>query len=254
MLQRYVSPELTHFVGRTFDQPRQYELLKQILASGWLMHPPYNPNYSGNLRVNVEASLCRNEMYVPEIVCFCDIPVEDLRIHMQKYSQFGIAFRKSFLIAKGANPVFYLARNATIQKLKSDIALADVVKGTPGDSPGVSRCDHFDASVRDHNTLMDQLSEAILNSPGVVGVPPEYRALTEARRFIDFHVISFFKFFDDALTDNDPDNYYMEREWRVVGNVNFTLKDVERVILPRAFAARFRSEMPHYAGQLSFAE
>jgi hypothetical protein len=44
----------------------------------------------------------------------------------------------------------------------------------------------------------------------------------------------------------------MEREWRVVGNVQFTLDDVEAVFLPRKFSPRFRSDLPGYAGQVLF--
>jgi hypothetical protein len=39
--QRYVSPELTHFVGRGLSEDQQYALLvNDILKAGWLMHPP----------------------------------------------------------------------------------------------------------------------------------------------------------------------------------------------------------------------
>src|SRR2546425_193273 len=43
-VQRYVSDELTHFVGRGREPASQYELLIRILTSGWLTHPPHTPN------------------------------------------------------------------------------------------------------------------------------------------------------------------------------------------------------------------
>ena len=48
------------------------------------------------------------------MVCFCDIPDSDLAIHVNKYSRFGLAFKKEFLIAKGACPVFYVANESPV--------------------------------------------------------------------------------------------------------------------------------------------
>ena len=41
-------------------------------------------------------------------------------------------------------------------------------------------------------------------------------------------VFSFIKFFDDSTSDDDAANVYMEREWRVLGDVNFGLANVHR--------------------------
>jgi hypothetical protein len=80
-------------------------LLLAILRSGWLTHPPHNPAISGNLTVTGNALLSRNEMYAPEVVCFCDIPLSDVRIHVRKYSRFGVAFPRSFILQAGGAPV-----------------------------------------------------------------------------------------------------------------------------------------------------
>jgi hypothetical protein len=89
-LQRYISKELTHFVGQKLPEEVQYLKLVEILKSRWLTHPPHSPNISGNLQVNTKARISANEMYVPQVICFCDIPVDDLSIHINKYSRFGI--------------------------------------------------------------------------------------------------------------------------------------------------------------------
>jgi hypothetical protein len=46
----------------------------------------------------------------------------------------------------------------------------------------------------------------------------------------------------------------MEREWRVLEDVRFSLADVERVILPREYSGRLRADLPGYSGQLSFSD
>ena len=68
------------------------------------------------------------------------------------------------------------------------------------------------------------------------------------------HFLSFCVPFDSEKDDADEENYYMEREWRVVGPVRFALEDVCRVILPKPLAKRFRADVPGYMGQITFAD
>jgi hypothetical protein len=70
--------------------------------------------------------------------------------------------------------------------------------------------------------------------------------------FLGFYLFAYMKFFDETKPDDDSENFYMEREWRVLGNVQFSLKDVSRVILPEEFAKRFRADVPEYYKQLAF--
>src|SRR5687767_7811114 len=58
---------------------------------------------------SVPGSISTREMYKGTVVCFADIPVSDLEIHMRKYGLVGISFLKTFLLQRGANPVFYNA-------------------------------------------------------------------------------------------------------------------------------------------------
>ncbi len=56
-------------------------------------------------------------MYSPDVVCFCDIPPDDLEVHVGKYGRFGVAFAKHTLIIRGACPVFYIPRSALIRDM-----------------------------------------------------------------------------------------------------------------------------------------
>jgi len=116
--QRYVSGELTHFVGRGRSRRYQFELLVKILKTGWLVARGLQPEGSKPVdhvtttHFRWDRKLSDNMMYLPSMVCFCDIPVADLGLHVSKYGRFGLAFSKDFLVPKGASPVFYIAKAA----------------------------------------------------------------------------------------------------------------------------------------------
>lgn len=80
------------------------------------------------------------------------------------------------------------------------------------------------------------------------------REAAAVEAFHDTHVGLFLKPFSAALPDDDPENVYMERQWRVLGNVRFTLSDVARVILPKRYAKRLREDVPEYFAQVHFPD
>src|SRR5688572_9036628 len=97
--QRYVSDELSHFVGRglkTSDE--QYDRLIRILTSMELVPPAlltkrgvvHRP--ARTLARRSKECISGNEKYLASVVCFCDIPIEDLPLHIAKYSAFGLSF------------------------------------------------------------------------------------------------------------------------------------------------------------------
>ena len=72
--------------------------------------------------------------------------------------------------------------------------------------------------------------------------------------FLDYNVFSFLKVFDGSLPDDDPENFYMEREWRVLDNSQFAIDQVHRVIIPQTFAQRFRKDVHAYSGQVTLVD
>jgi len=74
----------------------------------------------------------------------------------------------------------------------------------------------------------------------------------EVRDFINYELLGHLKFYDLELSDENEKNYYLEREWRVLGQVNFKLSDIERIYIPKEFAENFREDFPEYCGQITF--
>jgi hypothetical protein len=112
----------------------------------------------------------------------------------------------------------------------------------------------FDENMSRYSRMTRLASERINETYLEIGVPPESHQLKQLTNFLDFRIFSYVKIFDPLKEDDDPDNYYMEREWRVIGNFEFALSDVHRIIIPSAFAARFRADLPEYTGQISFSD
>lgn len=232
--QRYISKELTHFVGKeipTIDE--QYDLLIKIIREGRISHPPhdikddippdlkYDPCYSYRFDHRFDAS--SNKMINPDMVCFCDIPIEDLGIHIQKYSPFGLSFLKPFLIERGVNPVFYIARSSGIH--------------------GITRGVYFNEGIKLYLETCSKYDQATASG----------KKCSSVNSFVN-DMLCFLKFFDPERADEDNDNFYMEREWRSLFNIHFEINEIERIILPKSFAERFRKDVPDYFGQITFID
>jgi hypothetical protein len=244
--QRYISKELTHFIGRKLaNDIERYEVLKNILKKGLLTHDPNSaPKIQGmdsfGLHVNGSADFSKNEMYSPTIVCFCDIPINDLSIHIRKYSCFGLAFSKEFIANKGGIPVFYIPRGAVSRIF---------------DYQDMSKC--FNMKIKDYHNLFNYLDIAVAEE-----LPPIIQTffnqnpniIRDLRWFFDYSIFSFIKLFDHNLNDENPDNYYFEREWRVIGDVNFRIDNLKRVLIPESFSKQFREDYPDYYGQVTFTD
>ena len=304
--QRYISHELTHFVGSKLrksknksKEDKQYELLIRILRERWI----YNPNVGVSLVIKPSAKISQNEMYLPQMVCFSDIPVEDLTLHIEKYSSFGISFNKDFIVKQGGVPVHYIPTQSHVRTLLNITPEQSVefVKPEGGEHlyKDINKGEYFDEVVKRYHKLFQVLHKLIheaalcrtikganaavysiwdlpKDSDGYPIIDFPYRALerikphinnipgrdaiwygqqlTQLQCFLDFHIFSFLKFFNHNLSDAHKENYYFEREWRVVGRIQFNMEDVRRVLIPERYSRRFRDDCPNYCGQVTFIE
>ena len=288
MSQRYVSSELSHFVGKGKTEEEQYHLLvDKILKTGWLTHAPHDPSQPRTASLDLSKPISTDGLINSQVICFCDIPASDLAIHIRKYSKFGLAFKKDFLVERGACPVFYIANESQVpvQALFSPGDFLDRIK-TARASGHVDRALYFDTSVRGIIDILvaldalccsenDRYFKGIsasefrnrfgqllgLYSAQISSVETILKDNAQARQTvrmcIDFalnYVFTFMKCFDAKRSFEDESNYYMEREWRTGNNIQFIFNDVSRVFFPSSYAQRFRTDLPTYVGQISFID
>src|SRR6266498_1370023 len=178
---------------------------------------------------------------------------------MTKYGPFGIAWNRDYLVAKGASPVFYIAtdspaatqpvvtREEYFNRMISAWELAIQQKFVDPIQTSLQDLQPSEGQDKPRTLSPQQAAKAL----EALHQMQHFFGLTE---FIEHHVFCFMKCFQAGLAPDDPSNYYMEREWRVIGNVSFDLASVRRILNPSAFAARFRDDFPSYAGQMSFSE
>jgi Putative abortive phage resistance protein AbiGi, antitoxin len=227
--QRYISPELSHFVGGNLnDAEAQYDVLITILRSGELRAR----HFGGSTIFATPLFPERPGRYEQAPICFCDIPEPDLAIHIEKYGPFGLAFTKEFLTGHGARPVFYVSTEA--------------IWGTGGYTVA--------DQINDLVASLGRVQSAIGGGTLIVKPAPLHQDLVNALNFlIDDECLKYVKGFNPSAGDNDEENYYMEREWRTTRDtVAFTLADVRRVFMPESFGPRFRADVPGYVNQVSF--
>lgn len=188
--------------------------------------------------INPNGVFNRETMIKAPSVCFCDIPVNDLGIHIKKYSRFGLSFLKSFLVPKRTNPVFYVATDSD----------------TISQGRIVSRGNCFNDMLRVYDRLAVQIRSELKKELET----SRYKALVEEfnifDKFFGNQLLAFLKPFENGKSESDKENYYMEREWRILGRVGFELNDVHRIIVPKAYAVRLRNDVQGYDGQVTFAD
>lgn len=252
--QRYISKELTHIIGRELnnDKEKQYGLLNKILNEEWLKHFPYDLSKFGNLEINSKVKMSENGMYTPDVICFCDIPIQDLSIHINKFkSSFGLSFNKSFIVENGGCPVFYIPKQSKVRsRLKEGFPNKDMLSIIEKDGYSAIH-DHIHKGICFDQAMLKYKELFFSNNPKEAD---NWQLMNEIFNFLNFHIFSLIKFYDSSLPDNDDVNYYFEREWRVIGHLKFKIKDIKTIFIPKEYAERFRKDFPDYLGQLIFVD
>lgn len=242
MRPRYISPELFHFVGSAapLDHERNYSLLKLVLSTGCVSHPPHEKGWGKvSYALDLEKRLACEEMLVPTVTCYCDIPYDQITPHIGKYGSFGLSFSRHQLTKYGARPVIY-------------------VPCRPDDWAGVftghTLLRELEATFRGVYQQRRAL-EPEQDGPGrgvELGSPATtaLEALQKAEHTLALRVLAFVKPYESTLDDSDPKYYYSEREWRKLGNLPFEPSDVIRIVVHDNYLERARQELPEYRERL----
>ena len=237
----FISDELFHFVGRSHphDHEANYETLKLILTRGCISHPPHADDWgTTGYRLDLSKRLHAEELLVPTVTCFCDIPFASLSLHLQKYGFFGVALSRHLFVRHGARPVMYVPT-------RSD----DFWSARGG---GTDVLASLEATFRG---LRSQLAPPIRNNGRSLSVPVKEPSTPEAaiehlERTLALEVLAYVKPFDSTLQVSDPNYYYSEREWRKFGNMRFQQGDVTRVVVHPQFVERLKAYLPAYSQRI----
>jgi hypothetical protein len=156
-------------------------------------------------------------------------------------------------VKRGASPVFYVANDSDIDPGGNAEAGIRQSPVTP-----YNRAVLFNEMTTSFHTSAHALlsvASTVTDKDGTKAreLAEAGNSLAQLAAYIDEYVFSYCVPFNSALDESDERHFYMEREWRVLGDVPFSVADVERVVLPRDFADRLRSDLPHYNGQVSFS-
>jgi hypothetical protein len=88
-----------------FHFTRTFENLKGILKNEF--HPRYSPEILEFKGKNV------GEFAYP-MVCFCDIPLSQVKEHLKTYGNYGIGMSREWVVSNGLNPVLYLKKGSRL--------------------------------------------------------------------------------------------------------------------------------------------
>jgi Putative abortive phage resistance protein AbiGi, antitoxin len=236
----YTSTELFHFVGRRdpSDDRANYENLLKILAASCVSHPPHDNNWGQvSYTINWDRSLEKEELIVPTVTCYADIPFDSLSVHVAKYGKFGLSFPRDLLIPYGARPVMYIpTRNDDWRSIHGTTLIRDLEAVYKG----------FYTYVKSKSSSFDTTT-----SRGLGAKPSNEADAADAILSVfakDF--LAFVKPFNSHLGQNHPANYYMEREWRKHGNLKFDPSDVAKIVVAKAYLSRLEREYPEYLGKV----
>lgn len=245
MQPKYISPELFHFFGSPapLDHERNYALLKTVLSTGCISHPPHEVGWGTiGYSLDISGSLAREDMLIPSVTCYCDIPYEQLGPHLLKYGRFGLSFSRHKLTKVGARPVTYVpCRPDDRQGVFTGHTLLKELKAT------------FQGIHAQRMALTPSGSE--MKRSVALERPPEsvLEALEKAEHALALRVLAFIKPYKSTLDESDADYRYSEREWRKLGNFLFDPDDVMRIVVDRSFLQRAREDLPNFIGQLCSA-
>ncbi|MEM7615353.1 MAG: hypothetical protein AAF245_09910 [Pseudomonadota bacterium] len=99
------------------------------------------------------------------------------------------------------------------------------------------------------NHLVERIDRKGARRTRLIGATPteDDKIIELAQTVLNLHFMAFAQPFDPNLPKDDPNNHYMEREWRKLGNMMFGSEDVGHVFVPKVYEDALRAALPSYA-------
>lgn len=239
MASKYASDELFHFVGHSSpeDDNANYEKLALVLKGSCISHPPHDGSWGETgYTTTWDNRLETEELIIPSVTCYADIPFDNLSIHVSKYGKFGIALPIELLTQYGARPVTYIPlRSDDWQSVHGLTLLRDIEAIVKG----------FNEQVVEKQPKNDYERRSLGETPST----PE-AAISALNHMLLKDVLAFMKPFNSELPHSHVSNFYMEREWRKYGNMKFEPSQVSRIIVAKDYKERAQSDFPEYKGRI----
>lgn len=236
----YTSDNLFHLVGfkHPGDHINNYETLNKILNDKCVS---YSCKVKGwgetSYVINWNKSLLDEGLIFPKMTCYADIPFSSLDIHVKKYGKFGVSFKREYLIKFGARPVMY-------------VPLSDNHWGSPFGEKLLLNIEAIYKGFHEHVAVKN---EPLIEKKGrFIGDSPqnEIQAIDQIDKIVAKDFLAFIKPFNSHLDSTHPDNFYMEREWRKLGNLVFNPDDVVKIIVAKGFESQLAKAFPHYKSKI----
>ncbi len=217
-------------------------MLKRVLESGCISHKPHNVGWGTvSYAIDLSKKLHFEELIVPTVTCYCDIPFDSLRVHLAKYGAFGVSLSHHHLIQYGARPVTYIPTRPD-----------DWNNAYGGGTALLSALEATYRGLASH--LLPQ--ETHDKSRGLVPTKVPENSGDAARhlnRTLVKEILAFIKPYDATLNEADPRYYYSEREWRKFGNMLFTPQQALRVVVHPRYLEAAKLDLRQYSDRIHAA-
>lgn len=233
----YTSDYFYHFVGRS--DPSAHEInfsrLLKILSDKEVRHKPFAPGGStASLTIPQQVNIYSEELLLPTVTCFSDIPSASLRIHTRKYGLFGLSISRSHLIEWRARPVLYWPFVLGDALFEND-SLKDIW----------STYQYF-------RELVVKPKRHLFSDTRTLGSRPdsESDAIHAFDSSIQQHLLAYIKPFDASKSVHELESFYMEREWRRFGYLGFSPQDIGELVVAGGFKERLLEAFPEYKNRV----
>jgi hypothetical protein len=231
---KYASEELFHFVGYSSptDDEENYRKLGYVLRDSCVSHSPHDGSWgTTSYCTQWDSQLITEQLIVPTVTCYADIPFDSLSIHTSKYGKFGLSLPSWLLIKYGARPVIYIP-----------------IRFDDWQSPGLTLLSDIEAVVKGFNEQVIEKQPSKINNSRHLGVKPDSStdAISAVKSILLKDFLAFIKPYNSELPITHKQNYYMEREWRKYGNMKFETKQVSRLVVARGYKQRILNDFPVY--------